>query len=51
MQRSMSVTPQPLALNLLKDVLKVDKINFTADFDNLFSRMDNFHKFFKTGKI
>ena len=47
----MSVTPQPLALNLLKDVLKVDKINFTADFDNLFSRMDNFHKFFKTGKI
>ena len=47
----MPFTPEPLALISLKDVVKVDEIDYTADFDNLLSRMDNFDKFFKTGKI
>ena len=47
----MPITPQPLALNPLKEMTQVDEIDYTADFDNLYSRMDNFDKFFKTGKI
>ena len=31
--------------------MQVNKIDYTADFDNLLSRMNNFDKFFKTGKI
>ena len=51
MQHQMPITPQPFGLNPLKDAVQVDKINYAADFDNLFSIMDNFDKFFKTGKI
>ena len=47
----MPVTPQSLALNTLKDAVQVDEVDYTADFDNLFSRWDDFGKFFKTGKI
>ena len=47
----MLITPQMLALNPLKDAPQVDEIDYTADFDNLFSRMDDFNKFFNTGKI
>ena len=47
----MPVTPQSLALNALKDAVHVDEVDYTADFDNLFSRWDDFDKFFKTGKI
>ena len=46
----MPITPQPLALNPLKDAAQVGEINYTADFDNLFSRMDDFGNFFKTGR-
>ena len=38
-------------INLLNHVVKVKGIDCTADFDNSLSRMDNFDKFFKTGKI
>ena len=51
MQRQMSITPQPLALNLLKDAAQVDEIDYTVDFDHSFSRMGDFNKIFKTGKI
>ena len=51
MQQAMPVTPQALTLNPLKDAAKVDKIDYSADFDNLSSKMDDFHKFFKNGKI
>ena len=51
MQQPIPVTPQPFALNPLKDAVKVDEIDYTADFDNLFSRMDDFDNFFKMGKI
>ena len=47
----MAITPQPLALNPLKNMMQVDQIDFTADFDNLYSRMDDFDKLFNTGKI
>ena len=47
----MPVTPQALTLNLLKGAAKVDEIDYSADFDNLFSKMENFDKFFKTGKV
>ena len=47
----MTITLQPLALNPLKDMMQVDEIDYTADFDNLYSRMDNFNKLFNTGKI
>ena len=32
----MPITPQPLALNPLKDMTQVDEIDYTADFDNLY---------------
>ena len=47
----MPITPQPLALNPLKDMAQVDEIDYMADFGNLYSRMDDFDKFFNTGKI
>ena len=47
----MPVTPPALTLNLLKGAAKVDEIDYSADFDNLFSKMEDFDKFFKTGKI
>ena len=51
MQISMPVTPQALTLNPLKHSAKVDEINYSADFDNLFSKMDDLDKFFINGKI
>ena len=51
MQRQMPITTQLFALNPLNDAAQVDEIDYTADFDNLFFRMDDFYKFFKTGKI
>ena len=51
MQQPMPVTPDALTLNALKDATKVDEIDCTADFDNLFSKMDDFDKFFRNGKI
>ena len=47
----MPVTPQALTLNQLKDAAKVNEIDHSADFDNLFSMMDDFDKFFRNGKI
>ena len=51
MQRQMPITLQPFTLNPLKDKAQVDEIDYTADFDNLYSRMDEFDKFFQIGKI
>ena len=47
----MSITPQPLVLNPLKDMMQVDEIDYTADFDNLYSGMNDFDKFFNTERI
>ena len=51
MQWPMPITPQALTWNPLKDAAKIDEIGYTADFDNLFSKMDDFDKFFRNGKI
>ena len=51
MQCQMTIMSQPLTLNPLKDMAQVDEIDYTADFDNLCSRMDDFNNFFRTGKI
>ena len=32
----MPVLPQPLSLNPLKNIAKLGKINYLADFDNLY---------------
>ena len=50
-QQPMPVAPQALTLNPLKDAAKVDKIDYSADFENLFSKMDDFNKLFRNGKI
>ena len=47
----MSVLSQPLSLNPLKDIAKVDKVNYSTGFDNLFLKMDDFDKFSRTGKV
>ena len=47
----MAILPQPLALNPLKDMPKVDEVDYTADFSNLYSKINDFEKFFKSGKI
>ena len=47
----MPVTPQHLVLNPLKNMAQVDEVDYSADFDNLYPRMDDFYKFFQTGKL
>ena len=47
----MSVLPHPLSLNPLKDTTTVDEVDYSADFDNLYLKIDDFDKFFRTGKV
>ena len=47
----MPVLPQLLFLNPLKDMVQVDETDYSANFDNLDLRMDDFDKFFQAGKI
>ena len=42
--------PQPPTLNPLKDAAKVDAIDYTADCENLFMRLDSIEKFIHSGK-
>ena len=51
MQDQMLVLPQPLSLNPLKDAAKVDEVDYSADFDNLYLRMNDFDKFFRNRKV
>ena len=37
----MPILPQPPALNPLKDAAKFETINYTTDFENLFTRLDS----------
>ena len=46
----MPVLPPALTLNLMKDTAKVEAIDYTADFENLFGRFDAYTKFYNTGK-
>ena len=51
MQCQVPATSQPLALNSLNNMVQVDELDYSADFDNVYLRMDNFDNFFKTRKI
>ena len=44
----MSILPRPPALNSLKDAAKVEAIDYTADFESLFTRLDPVEKFIHT---
>ena len=47
----MPVLPQPLSLNPLKDMAKLDEVDCSAGFDNLYSKMHDFDKFFGIEKV
>ena len=51
MECQLPVLSQPLSLNPLNDMAKVDQVNYSTNFDNLYLRMDDFDKFFRTGKV
>ena len=44
MQRQMPINAPSLMTNLLKNAAKVESIDYSAKFDNLYARMDNFWK-------
>ena len=46
----MPILPLALTLNLMKDAAKVEAIDYTADFENLFGQFDAYTKFYNTGK-
>ena len=50
MQRPMPNLPLAPTLNPFKDSAKVEAIDFTGDFENLFCRFDAYTKFYNTGK-
>ena len=50
MQEPMPILPRPPALNSLKDAAKVEAIDYTADFESLFTRLDPVEKFIHTGR-
>ena len=47
----MPVLLPPLSLNALKDMTKVNEVNNSVDFDYLYSKMDDFDRFFRTRKV
>lgn len=51
MQRQTTILPQPLLLNPLKDSVKVKAVDYSADFQNLYSRVDNFIKLYVKGQL
>ena len=51
MQRPVPILPLAPTLNLMKDAAKVEAIDYTADFENLFGRFDAYTKFYNTGKV
>ena len=46
----MPILPPTPALNPLKDAAGISAIDYTANFDGLYKRIDNLEKCFKTGK-
>ena len=46
----MPILPPALTLNPMKDVAKVEAIDYTVDFKNLFGRFNAYTKFYNTGK-
>ena len=50
MQGPMPILSPAPKLNPMKDAAKVEAIDYTADFENLFGRFDTYTKFFNTVK-
>ena len=50
MQRPMPILLPAPTLNPMKDAAKVEAIDYTADFENLFGRFDAYTKFYNKGK-
>ena len=46
MQRQMPINAPSLMTNTLKDAAKVESIDYSTEFDNLYTRMDNFWKLY-----
>ena len=44
MQRQIPILSQPLSLNPLKDMAKLDEVDCSAGFGNLYSKMHDFEK-------
>ena len=51
MHLPMPISPQPPALNPLKDPAKVETIDYTKDFENLFTPLHSIEKFIHTGRL
>ena len=49
MQPNMPTSPPTQSLNPLDDATGVNAVDYSADFDGLYKRVDNLEKFFKTG--
>ena len=50
MQRPMPIFPPPLSLKPMKDATKVEVIDYTPDFGNLFGPFDAYTKFYNMDK-
>ena len=50
MQGQILILPRLTALNLLKDVGKVEAINYSPDSESLFTRFNSFNKFYNSRK-
>ena len=50
MQSNVPVNPPSTSLNPLKDATGVTAVDYSADFDNLNKKVDNFIKLFEQGK-
>ena len=49
MQCNMPTSPPTQSLNSLDDASGVNAVDYSADFDGLYKRVDNLEKFFKMG--
>ena len=51
MQCQTLALPQPLLVNPLKDSVKVEAVDYSSDFRNLYSRLDGFMDLYDRGKL
>ena len=51
MQHQMPINAPSLMTNPLKDNAKDESIDYSAEFDNLYTRMDNFWKLYNDGQM
>ena len=51
MQHEMPISAASLMKNPLKDAVKVESIDYSAEFDNLYTRMDSFWKLYNDGQM